>query len=242
MSAAGAWRGQFLAALMMIGLAACGGGHGSSSTPAGPVLEPIGNQQVAPTQSLVLRLTAANPDDARLTYSSSALPANADLVPSTGLFVFTPDASQAGATYTVTFTVNDGAHEDSESVQISVTATVPPANGSPVLDPIGDHDVHVGETLTLQQHATDPDGDAITFSVHPPLPENATYDNQAGLFTFTPSADQAATTHSASSPTTDTASTTRPCTSRCARRRRARRARRTRRPARRRRPARPRAR
>ena len=189
---AGRWdRGiESVAALAVLCLAACGGGHGPISTSEMPTLEPIGDQQVEPTRSLVLRLTASNPGDERLTYSSTALPTTADLVPSTGLFVFTPGASQAGATYTVTFTVSDGAHQDSESVRISVTSTVPPANGSPTLAPIGDHQVRVGETLTLQQHATDPDHDAIAFSVHPPLPANAAYDSHTGLFTFTPSADQ----------------------------------------------------
>lgn len=182
--------GAWLAGLAVLGLAACGGGHGSSFTPAGPMLDPIGDQEIEPTRSLVLRLTASNPDDARLIYSSSALPPNAALVASTGLFVFTPAASQAGANFTVTFTVSEGAHEDSESVLIRVTSTVPPANDGPTLAPIGDHEVRVGETLAVQQHAIDPDGDAITFSVHPQLPANASYDSHTGLFTFTPSAAQ----------------------------------------------------
>ena len=53
--------------------------------------------------------------------------------------------------------------------------------------------MRVGETLTLQHHATDPEGEPITFSVHPPLPPNTSYDTHTGLFTFTPSADQVGT-------------------------------------------------
>jgi hypothetical protein len=179
-----------LVALLAVGLAACGGSGETSSTAGGLVLDPIGNQKVQPNRSLVLRLAASHTNDRHLVYSSTALPKNADLVPATGLFVFTPDGSQAGATYTVTFTVRDRDHQDSENVRIDVDSTVPPVNAGPELAPIGDHEVRAGSTLTIQQHATDPDGEPITFSAHPPLPPNATYDSRTGLFLFTPAADQ----------------------------------------------------
>ncbi len=182
-----------LAALAALGLAACGGGGGKSPTPGAPVLDPIEDQQIEPTRSLVLALTATDAEGDRLVYSSTALPANAALVPSTGLFVFTPDASQAGTSQTITFTVSDGEQEDHERVRIRVTRSVPPTNLSPDLAPIGDHTVRAGSTLTLQQSATDPENDRITFSVHPALPPNATYDSHTGRFTFAPSAAQKGT-------------------------------------------------
>lgn len=187
-----AWRRAIglLAALAAVGLAACGDSDGKSSTPGAPVLESIRDQEIEPTRSLVLRLTASDADGDRLTFSSTTLPANAALVPSTGLFVFTPGANQAGTSHTITFTVSDGEHQDRERVRIRVTRTVPPTDLSPDLAPIGNHEARVGSTLTLQQRATDPEGKPVAFSVHPPLPPNASYDSRTGLFTFTPSADQ----------------------------------------------------
>ena len=52
---------ELVVALAVIGLAACGDSNGTRSTPGAPVLEPIGDHQVEPTRSLVLRLTASDP-------------------------------------------------------------------------------------------------------------------------------------------------------------------------------------
>lgn len=175
-----------------LGLAACGD-SGTKSATGGFQLDPIGNQTVDPNRSLVLRLTASGAEGRHVVYSSTALPENAELIPSTGLFAFTPDASQAGTTWTITFTASEHGHQDSERVLVSVGRDVQPVNGSPELSPIGNHTVRAGSTLTLQHHAADPESEPVTFSVHPSLPPNASYDNETGLFTFTPSVDQVGT-------------------------------------------------
>ncbi len=61
----------------------------------------------------------------------------------------------------------------------------------PVLGSIGDKSVNVGDTLTLNISATDPNNDQLTFSVSPiPLPDNTTFKATTGVFTFSPAADQ----------------------------------------------------
>ncbi len=90
-----------------------------------------------------------------------------------------------------------------EHDQISSTQTVNSAqsetataidvlpNDSPTLEPIGDHHVVVGETLTIVLHATDPEGEALSFQViERPLPNNSRLDEKTGTFTFTPTAEQ----------------------------------------------------
>jgi hypothetical protein len=64
-------------------------------------------------------------------------------------------------------------------------------NSSPVLSPVGNRTVNVGNTLTFTISATDPDNDPLTYSVAPlPLPANASFDANARVFTFTPTASQ----------------------------------------------------
>ncbi|GJL54640.1 MAG: hypothetical protein NPIRA02_17720 [Nitrospirales bacterium] len=84
------------------------------------------------------------------------------------------------------------------SIQIVNNAHSKPAtainvlpNQPPKLTSIGDQTVAVGETLQIAPHALDPEGDALTFEViKRPLPENSHMDEKAGLFTFTPTAEQ----------------------------------------------------
>ncbi|MGE5218854.1 MAG: Ig-like domain-containing protein, partial [Chloroflexota bacterium] len=62
----------------------------------------------------------------------------------------------------------------------------------PVLSPIGNKTVGVGEILAFTVNATDPDNDPLIFSVSPlPLPASASFDINTRVFNFTPTASQA---------------------------------------------------
>lgn len=75
-------------------------------------------------------------------------------------------------------------------------------NQAPVLTPIADATVTLGQTLVLQLSATDPDGDAVRFSVLPfPAPAGATLDGRTGEFTFRPGSES--DTHSLTFVVTD---------------------------------------
>lgn len=62
-------------------------------------------------------------------------------------------------------------------------------NQAPALDPIGNKTVNEGEALTFTVHATDPDGDALTYSASN-LPVGATFSTTTGIFSWTPSYNQ----------------------------------------------------
>ncbi|MBA7510388.1 hypothetical protein ES705_02372 [subsurface metagenome] len=85
------------------------------------------------------------------------------------------DGSSVGAVPTYTFTNVTADH--------TIEAIFALDNRPPVLEPIGDKSVRVGETLTFTVNATDPDEDPITYSVEG-LPGGATFENQT--FTWTP--------------------------------------------------------
>ncbi len=64
-------------------------------------------------------------------------------------------------------------------------------NDSPVLNPIGNQTVAIGETLKLPITAIDPEGDTLSFDlIGQPLLANSLLNRKTGLFTFTPSTDQ----------------------------------------------------
>jgi hypothetical protein len=88
-----------------------------------PVLNAIGEQTVDEGDTLILQVTASDPDSDPITLSASPVPPNAtftDQRDGTGDFFFTPDSTQAGS-YEIVFTAFDGEYSDSERVVINVT-------------------------------------------------------------------------------------------------------------------------
>jgi hypothetical protein len=86
-----------------------------------PVLAPIGPQSTQEKSTLIITLSATDPDNDPLTYSASPLPPGATFAGQT--FTWTPVIGQSGS-YSVAFSVmdaKDGA--DSERVEITVLAT-----------------------------------------------------------------------------------------------------------------------
>jgi hypothetical protein len=148
-----------------------------------PVLNEIGNKSVNENSLLTVGVTASDADGDAITYSVSGLPSGATFAGQT--FNWTPTYSQAG-NYTVTFVVSDGKAQDSETI----TITANNVNRAPVLSSIGNKSVHVDDLLTFSVSATDPDGDAVTYSVEG-LPSGAVFANQS--FSWTPSYQQADT-------------------------------------------------
>jgi hypothetical protein len=154
-----------------------------------PTLDPVGNKTINEGDPLEFTVTATDPDGDGLTYSASNLPSGAGFNPTTRMFTWVPDYWQAGSYSNVLFTVTDNgspAAGDSEAI----TITVANVNLSPALEPIGNRTVNEGDTLQFTVAATDPDGNALTYSADN-LPSGASFDPTTQVFTWTPGYGQA---------------------------------------------------
>jgi hypothetical protein len=153
-----------------------------------PVLDPINDTSVIEGDTLLMVVTASDPDGTTPALSVINEPANVIFTDSgngTGTFFFTPDYTQAGP-YAVTFIADDGIAADSQDVLITVNEA---GNQYPVLDPIADTSVAEGDSLIFTVTATDPDGPPPTLSAIN-LPNNATFDPGTGVFDFRPDMTQ----------------------------------------------------
>jgi hypothetical protein len=82
----------------------------------------------------------------------------ADIFVSGNVLTITPKAGFLG-TFVVTATATDGFASDSKSFKVTVTTT----NTPPTLDSLSDASISKGSSYTVTLHATDPDGDPITY-------------------------------------------------------------------------------
>ena len=163
-----------------------------------PVLTAIGDKTVTEGNMLTFTAMATDPNSGQvLTFSlGGTIPTGATINSSTGVFSWTPTSDQGPGTYPVVVRVTDNgtpACTDSETVTVTVNDSGG-GNQCPVLSAIGNRTVTVGNLLTFTAAATDPDaGQTLTFSLDPGFPTGASINSSTGVFTFTPTADQAGT-------------------------------------------------
>ncbi|MDR4497252.1 MAG: fibronectin type III domain-containing protein, partial [Candidatus Scalindua sp.] len=138
-----------------------------------PVLNPIANIVVNEGVTISLNPTATDPDGDALTFTYSGWMSSNS---------YTTSYDDAGV-HTVTVTVSDGSLTDSKNV----TITVINANRAPVLNPIANIVVNEGDTVILNPTATDPDGNALTFTYSGWMSSKSytTSYNDAGVHTVT---------------------------------------------------------
>ncbi|MCI0485553.1 MAG: hypothetical protein L0229_03030, partial [Blastocatellia bacterium] len=170
------------------------------------------SQTIQVGQTLTFNVSATDPDGNTVTLSASNLPANSSFSPNPatgtptaiGTFNFTPSAGQANQTFNVNFTASDnngcsGGVPVPITVQIIVTPGPPPPNNCPVVTVSGgtSQTIQVGQTLTFNVSATDPDGNTVTLQASN-LPANSSFSpnpatgtpTASGTFSFTPLAVQ----------------------------------------------------
>ncbi|SFM85390.1 PGF-pre-PGF domain-containing protein [Methanolobus profundi] len=145
-----------------------------------PVLDVIGDRSVSENSMLTFTLSAEDPENDTLTFSSPDIASlGATLDASSGLFEWTPTYDQAGS-YLVQFVVSDGSYIDSEYI----TITVNNANRLPVFSAIDDTQVDENVPVQLTLEATDEDSDILAFS------KDASFGTLEGnVFTWTPDYD-----------------------------------------------------
>ncbi len=105
----------------------------------------------------------------------------------TSVCVYSAVHTSAGTrVYQAVATDNAGGVGSSNAVSIYFTGDIsPPANHAPILAPIGDKVVLVGDLLEFTISATDPDGDSLTFSATG-VPAGASFNPSTRTFTWTP--------------------------------------------------------
>ncbi|MCH7879461.1 MAG: putative Ig domain-containing protein, partial [candidate division Zixibacteria bacterium] len=158
-----------------------------------PVLSPIGNKSITEGANLLFILPAVDPDSTIPTLTASPLPAGALLINNgdgTHTFDWTPDFTQAGSLFNVTFVASDGGSSDSELININV---IEAGNQAPTLAVIGPQVTSEGVNLNFALSATDPDGTSPALSATGLPSGSSLTDNGNGTATFdwTPAFDQA---------------------------------------------------
>jgi len=151
-----------------------------------PALDPVDDKTVdeESTLSFVLTATDDNLPVDELTFALVDGPPGASVDATSGEFSFTPSESQGQGVFDVTVSVTDvrGLSDD-----VTFQITVAEVNRAPAYDPVDDQQVTLGETLSVQTSASDPDLPAqdLTFSLVSG-PDGAAIDPDTGLFTWTP--------------------------------------------------------
>ncbi len=119
-----------------------------------------------------------------LTFDAVGLPSGLSIDHSTGLITGTIDYSAAeafGGVYTPTIVVADSLGASaSQTCDWAVTDTV----RSPVFTPVNDQTNAIGDTVSLQVSATQPDGDQLVYD-DSGLPSGLTIDSSTGLISGT---------------------------------------------------------
>jgi cell surface hyaluronidase len=154
-----------------------------------PVLAPIGAPTVVVVNhSLLIQLSATDPEGQPLVYSASPLPPESYFLPDSALFSFSPTMR---GEYEITFRVSDGELSDEETISLEAVF-LPNGGGGVVMDPLGNHDVRAGETLELHVSATTTSASPLTYKMYPEpdLAPLVTLDANTGRFTFSPTAAQ----------------------------------------------------
>ncbi|MEA3198746.1 MAG: hypothetical protein QOE90_174 [Thermoplasmata archaeon] len=111
-------------------------------------------------QPLQIQVSATDPDADPVSFSARGLPAGATFDAAHQVLRWVPGYLQAGA-YNVTFLANDGTLSASAVGRLVVAD----ADRAPILQPIPDVSAVAGDTVRVALHASDPDKDALRFSV-----------------------------------------------------------------------------
>jgi len=101
-------------------------------------------------------------------------------------YTYETSYDDAGA-HTVQLVVSDG----TSNVENEWAVTVDNVNREPVLSNIEEINLKETETVTIQPEATDPDGDALTYTISEPVGDDGTWEtsyDDAGTYTITVSA------------------------------------------------------
>jgi len=211
------WRNVVLAAAASFVLAACDFGNGSKATAANDVpTSPTAPSQTPPNvvptivgtpaatatagTTYLFQPQATDGDGDALTFSASGLPAWITLNAQTGVLSGTPTESNVGTTADIVISVSDGeATVSLPAFQISIVSALPPpvtppaaTNRAPTISGAPAASVTATQAYSFTPAASDPDGQALTFSITN-RPAWATFSTATGSLSGTPTSAQVRT-------------------------------------------------
>ena len=158
-----------------------------------PVITTITSKAVTVGQPLTFTVVAtdANPADTTFTYTVNApqgVTATNLIVPSTGVFTWTPVAADVGPKV-FTFTAMDDERARSAPVQVTITVSAASnggtSNTAPVVTPGQTPSGIAGTALSYQILATDDEGDSLTYGILSAGTATGLQISPSGLITWT---------------------------------------------------------
>jgi PKD repeat protein len=163
-----------------------------------PVLPAIEDRTINEGEMLAFEASAEDADLPAnvLTFSLSEAPEGAAIEAATGRFTWTPTEAQGPSTNLIAVKVSDDS-PSSLSATNSVMVIVREVNAPPVLGEIGDKTVDEKTLLTFTAVASDADvpPQQLVYSLAPGAPAGSSINPTNGVFTWIPTAAQAATTN-----------------------------------------------
>jgi len=175
--------------------------NGTNSTvtpePGPPQVAPISNVSIVEGTTLQFAVQALDTNQPPVPLSfflSPDAPSGAGIEVGTGLLTWTPTEAQGPGLYTLTIIVAQTA-SPFLSVTRSFTVEVTESNLPPVINPVPQQIVNVGQQLSLAISATDADlpANRLTYSLGTGSPTNAAINPTNGLLSWQPLASQAGT-------------------------------------------------
>ena len=160
-----------------------------SGTNRAPTISGAPGTSVAEGQAYRFTPSANDADGDDLTFSIANKPSWANFDASTGTLRGTPGYDSAGTTSNIRIRVSDG----SETASLSAfNITVGNTNRAPTISGTPSTNVEEGTAYRFTPTASDPDGDALTYSING-LPNWASFDNQTGTLSGAPDSNSAGT-------------------------------------------------
>ncbi|MBK7999079.1 MAG: putative Ig domain-containing protein [Verrucomicrobia bacterium] len=163
-----------------------------------PTLATISDQTISEGELLSFPASATDPNGSSqtLTFSLGAgAPEGATIDPVTGAFSWTPNETQGPGNFQIGIVVTDNGTPPLGAAR-SFLVTVEEVNQPPIITPLANQTVNVGGLLVFSVTATDVDipRQSVIYSLGTNSPAGAII-SPAGLFTWTPTAEQANTTN-----------------------------------------------
>ncbi|AFY50369.1 RHS repeat-associated core domain protein [Nostoc sp. PCC 7524] len=150
-----------------------------------PVIEAIATQNINEQTLFTLTVKASDPESDTLIYTLDAsAPPGVSLDSTTGVLTWTPLETQGPGSYPITIRVTDGQLTTFQSFTVNVAEV----NTAPILTPIGNKNITLGETLSFKVTAVDSDSPVnnLSFSIDDGAPQDVQIDPVQGTFSWTP--------------------------------------------------------